>query len=331
MNSTQTLILTRSDVASLIDAEECLSAVENSFALLAEGKAYPPGILGRHVSGGGFHIKAGIWEHDVLYFIAKINANFPFNRSRTGLPTIQGAIVVSNAEDGRLLAITDSTEITVLRTGAATALAAKHLAKKNAKTLTICGCGNQGRISLKMLMNVLPIEKVYAYDIDHAVTDHFVKQMSIEYPVTILKADDLGMAVRQSDVCVTCTTSTRAFLKNEWVQPGAFIAAVGADHEEKQEVEPLLVARSRLVVDALEQCATIGELHHTLNAGLIKKEEVHAELGEIIVGKKSGRTSDDEIFIFDSTGIALQDAATVSLVYEKALKYEKGLLVDLMK
>src|SRR6266508_1864999 len=129
---------------------------------------------------------------------------------------------------------------------------------------------------------------------------------------------DLARAVAQSDVCVTCTPSRQFFLKREDVAPGTFIAAVGADDERKQELDPRLFAGHKIVVDVLEQCAAIGDLHHALDQALITRADVHAELGEVVAGKKPGRTSRDEIIIFDSTGTALQDAAAAALVYEKA-------------
>src|SRR5262245_60466175 len=139
-----TLLLTRSDVASLLTIDQYISSIELAFRLYGEGKTQPPGILGVHAGAGGFHIKAGLLELDTLLFAAKINANFPQNVERFGLPLIQGVIVLSDAENGSPLAVMDSMEITIQRTGAATAVAAKYLARRESKSLTICGCGNQG-------------------------------------------------------------------------------------------------------------------------------------------------------------------------------------------
>src|SRR5215211_5438174 len=151
-----TLLLKRSDIAALLSIEECMAAVEQSFRLYAEGKTAPPGILGIHARDGGFHIKAGLLELSRTYFAAKTNANFPQNMKRFGLPLIQGVIVLCDGENGYPLALMDSIEITIQRTGAATAVAAKYLARANSKVVTVCGCGNQGRISLRALKVVLP-------------------------------------------------------------------------------------------------------------------------------------------------------------------------------
>jgi ornithine cyclodeaminase/alanine dehydrogenase len=241
---------------------------------------------------------------------------------------IQGVVVLCDGENGYPLAMMDSIEITIQRTGAATGVAAKHLARSDSKTATICGCGNQGRISLRALTNVLPIEKVWAYDVDQVQAQRFANELAEELRINIEAVSDLQTAVRQSDVCITCTPSKQYFLEKDFVAPGTFIAAVGADNPEKQELEPALLSRSKIVVDLLEQCATIGELHHALDAGLMTRDGVFAELGEVIAGVKPGRTSSDEIIIFDSTGIALQDVVTAAAVYEKAVSKGAGTLIN---
>jgi ornithine cyclodeaminase/alanine dehydrogenase len=137
--------------------------------------------------------------------------------------------------------------------------------------------------------------------------------------------------MKRSDICVTCTPSNRFFLKQDYVQPGTFVAAVGADSETKQELEPVLLAQNKTVVDIVEQCASIGELHHAIASALMTEQSVHAELGEIVAGIKPGRTSSDEIIIFDSTGMALQDVITAATVYKKAVDTGIGRIVDLAK
>lgn len=177
-------------------------------------------------------------------------------------------------------------EITILRTGAATAVAAKYLAVPNAKIATICGCGNQGTISLKALMKVRALEKIYAFDIDNAKAKKFADELSEELNVAIVVADNPGAAFKESNIIVTCTPSKDFFVKSDDISAGTFIAAVGADSEDKQELEPELIGKSKLIVDMAEQCATIGELHHALKKGLMTLGDVHASLGEIITGKK---------------------------------------------
>ena len=323
-----TLLLTRTHVAALMTIEECIAAVERVFKLHGEGKTASPGILGVHAADGGFHIKAGLLDLDRSYFAAKINANFPGNPKQLGLPTIQGLVVLCDGAYGFPLAVMDSIEITIQRTGAATAVAAKYLARPDSKTVTICGCGNQGRISVQALAKVLPIERVWAYDRDHDQAQGFASELAEELRIDIEAVSDLEISVRQSDICITCTPSQQPFLKRDFVSPGTFIAAVGADSPDKQELEPTLLSHSRIVADMIEQCAGIGEVHHALDAGVITRDDVHAELGEVIAGVKPGRTSSDQIIIFDSTGMALQDVVTAAAVYEKAINTGAGTLVN---
>jgi|SRR5215213_865896 len=324
-----TLLLKRSEIASLLGIEECIAAVEQAFRLYAEGKTTPPGMLGTHARDGGFHIKAGLLELGRSYFAAKVNANFPQNPNRFALPLIQGIIVLCDGENGYPLALVDSMEITIIRTGAATGVAAKYLARPDAKVATICGCGHQGRISLKAIAHVRPLTRAYAFDIDEECARRFAGELSKETGIEVRAVSDLAKAVKESDICVTCTPSKRYFLNREYVSPGTFIAAVGADNEEKQELDPALMASNKVVVDLMDQCATIGELHHALEQGLITKSNVYAELGDVIAGKKAGRTSDDEIIIFDSTGTALQDVAAAAIVYERAMSAGMGVVLNM--
>src|SRR5262249_25042426 len=236
-----TLLLKRSDIAALLKVEECMKAVEHAFRLYAEGQIAPPGVLGIHAPDGGFHIKAGLLKLDRSYFAAKTNANFPQNMKRFGLPLIQGVIVLCDGENGYPLALMDSMQITTIRTGAATGVAAKHLARPDAKVATICGCGNQGQISLRALMIVRPLELGYAFDIDESQARRFAKELSNELQIEVKVTTDLASVIGESDICVTCTPAKRYFVNCEYVTSGTFIAAVGADNEEKQELDPALM------------------------------------------------------------------------------------------
>ncbi|HWS90109.1 MAG TPA: ornithine cyclodeaminase family protein [Pyrinomonadaceae bacterium] len=325
METEATLLITRSEVASLLGLAECIDAVEEAFRLHADGMSLQPGVLETLTGEGGFHIKAaGLRLPGGSYYAAKVNANFPLNPERFGLPTIQGVVVLCDAERGRPLAIMDSMELTALRTAAATGVAARHLARPDSKVATVCGCGVQGRVQLRALAEVLRLKKVYAFDSDGTSAGSFAREMSEELGVEVEAASDLRKAAGGSDVCVTCTPSRRPVLMRGDVRPGTFVAAVGADNPLKQEIDPALMASGKIVVDILEQCASIGDLHHALEAGAVTAGEVYAELGEIIAGRKRGRTSEEEIVIFDSTGTALQDVAAAAVVYERALHEGAG-------
>lgn len=320
MKTPGTFLFTRSDVASLLDLDGCIAAVETAFRLLGEGKVEPAGILGIPARGGGFHVKAAVLPSSSRrYFAAKINANFPGNPGRNGMPAIQGAVLLCDAENGYPLALLDSIEITIRRTGAATAIAARHLSREDSRTAAILGCGNQGRIQLEALTRVRRLERARVYDADPEAARRFAARMSAELDFPVETSRDPGEAARSSDILVTCTPSREPFLRKEDVPAGAFLAAVGADNPDKQELDPRLLASARLVVDSLEQCAEIGELHHALDAGLLTKSDVHAELSELAAATKPGRLSREEITVFDSTGTAIQDVAAAALVFEKAM------------
>jgi alanine dehydrogenase len=313
------LFLDAATVRDLLSVEECITAVEQAFRLHGEGKAPQPGVLAIHAPHGTFHIKAGVLELGRLYFAAKTNANFPGNVERYGLPTIQGVIALFDAERGTPLAILDSREITSLRTGAATAVAAKYLARADASIATICGCGVQGRTQLAAIAAVRKLTRVYAVDRNRENAARFAREMANDLGIAVTVAPDLATAARASDICVTCTPAREAILHAGDVNRGAFVAAVGADNADKQEMDPALLARSVVVVDILEQAEVSGDLHHAIAAGVMTRDDVRAELGEVVAGKKAGRLHDDEIVIFDSTGTALQDVAAAAAVYEKAL------------
>ena len=314
-----TLLLRRSDIERLLSLRDCIDAVENVFRLLGEGKVPAPGILGVRALGGGLHVKAGLLPGDRNYLVAKLNANFPGNNAHFGLPTIQGMIVVFDAENGVPLAILDSIDITIKRTAAASAVAAKYLARKESSVATICGCGQQGRTQLRAVLLVLPLTKVYAFDVNERAAIDFRNELSPELKVDIEFVRDSASAIQKSDVCITCTTANESFVCKEDVRPGTFIAAVGADDEHKQEIDSALIASAKVVADSLEQSCSIGDVHHAIAKGLMRKEDVYAELCEIVAGQKTGRVADDEIIVFDSTGVAVEDAVAATAVYERAL------------
>ena len=329
MNRDEILFLTSREVQNLLTLDDCIRAIERAFRLLGEGKAIPPAVLSVHGLEGGFHVKAGLLNLGANYFAAKVNGNFPENGARFGLPTIQGVIVLCDGEKGTPLAVMDSRDITSLRTAAATAVAAKFLARRDSRTVTICGCGNQGRVQLIALSGVRPLQAVFAYDKSQDLSSHFAREMGSRLKIAVTATDDLGAAIRESDICVTCTPSREPLVGLDCVRWGTFIAAVGADNPQKQELEPALMAKSKIVCDMLEQCAVMGDLRHALEAGAVSRSDVHAELGEIVAGKKPGRESDDEITIFDSTGMALQDVAAAATLYENVKKQKAGIRLSL--
>lgn len=310
-------ILSRSDVQSLMDRERYLEAVELGFRAAYEGKAHSPLPMAVEGSGGTFHAKAASISLDRHYAALKLNGNFPGNPEANGLPTIQGAILLSDGDTGSLLAIMDSIEITLRRTAAATALAARYLARPESKSILMCGCGGQAAAQLEALGDLFSLSQCFAWDKDLTRAKAFATA-SADGDCSVAATADLAEAAGAADIIVTSTTSRQPFLRPEHVRPGTFIAAVGADSPEKNEIDPALLAQSMVVTDVTEQCAVMGELHHALDGGTIGHADVHAELGELVTGLKTGRTDEHQITLFDSTGTALQDVAAAALIYERA-------------
>ena len=319
-----TRILTASDVATLLTIDDCIAAVETAFRDFGEGRIAPPQTLGVHGQHGTFHVKAAAAD----IFAAKINANFPGNSRQHGLPTIQGLIVVMDVERGTPLAILDSTLITTLRTAAATAVAAKHLAREDSRTMTIIGCGLQGRAHAEALLRVREITKVFAFDTDPAAVARLANEMSQHLGIEVVRTKSIENAVAESDIVITCTPARSPILGIQHRHDGLFIGAVGADNPEKNELTPALLAQSRVVPDILDQAAIMGDLHHAIAAGAMTRDDIHGQLADILCGRVAARRNDDEVFIFDSTGTALQDVATASIALTRAIERNIGVDIE---
>jgi ornithine cyclodeaminase/alanine dehydrogenase-like protein (mu-crystallin family) len=325
----ETLILARRDVQELLGYDECIAAVEDAFRRHAAGASLAPGVLAVKAPSGAFHVKAAGLRLGRTYFAAKTNANFPDNPRRRGRPAIQGVIVLCDADDGRPLALMDSMEVTLRRTAAATAVAARRLARPESATVAVCGCGQQGRAQLRALARVLPLRRVFAFDAEASAARAYAAEMSGELGLPVSAAASVDEAARDSDVVVTCTPARAPLLARRHVRPGTFVAAVGADSPEKRELEADLLAGATVVPDVLEQCAAIGELRHALAAGALARADVRGELADLVAGRVAGRTSAGEITVFDSTGTALEDVASAALVFERARERGLGLRVAL--
>jgi alanine dehydrogenase len=323
------LILSRRDLEPLVPFADYVEAVAEAFRLHTRGRAVAPAPLYIAGEDGGFHVKGASLPLGPGYVAFKTNANFPENKRRAGLPTIQGAVLLLDARTGTPLAILDSIEITIKRTAAATALATRYLARPESATATVCGCGAQGTSQLLALRHVLDIRRVFAWDADADAAVAYAAQMSGEHGIEVVAAPDLASATLASDVIVTCTTSTRPFLGASAVRPGTFIAAVGADNPQKSELHPELMARATVVPDVLDQAVYMGDLHHAIDAGAMTREDVRAELGALVSGDLRGRSRSDEITIFDSTGTGIQDVAAAARAYEVALTRQCGSRVEL--
>jgi alanine dehydrogenase len=325
--SRKTLILSRTDMMGLVTPAEYVSCVEQAYRMHGEGRYYmdPKGhiVLDKY---------PGEWEAMPSYIEEPEAAACKWvsirerNREKFDLPTVFSILIYTHPETGFPLAICDGSYHTVMRTGAAAAVSAKWLARKNSKKLAIVGAGHMAEGTLATCDSVFAWDDVRIWSRSQSTLDAFVKSQGPKYPHFPIRASrNLEEVVRGADVVVTVTPAREPLVKDEWIAPGTHIAALGADKGGDQELDPRIVQRSRIFVDDIRQCRTDGEINVPLSKGLIGEQDIAGEIGEVIAGKKQGRRSDDEITLFDSTGIALQDSATVPLEYERAVAAGVGI------
>jgi len=324
----KTLILGRSEMVGLLTPAEYNDCVEQAYRMHGEGRYYmdPKG----HIVLDRF---PGEWEAMPSYIeephaaACKWVSIREWNRQRFNLPTVFSILIYTEPETGFPLAIVDGSYHTVMRTGAAAAVSAKWLARKDSRRLAIVGAGHMAEGALATCNEVFRWDEVRVWSRSQATLDGFVQEQQPKYSsFEISPSTDLEEVIRGADVVVTVTPARAPIVKAEWISPGTHIAAVGADKKGDQELEGTLLTRARIFVDDIRQCRTDGEINVPLSEGLISEDRIAGEIGGVITGKKPGRTSDDEITIFDSTGIALQDSATVPLEYKRAM--EKGVGIE---
>jgi alanine dehydrogenase len=323
----KTLILSRTDMMGLVTPAEYVSCVEQAYRMHGLGRYYmdPKGhiVLDKY---------PGEWEAMPSYIEEPEAAACKWvsirerNREKHDLPTVFSILIYTHPETGFPLAICDGSYHTVMRTGAAAAVSAKWMARKESKRLAIVGAGHMAEGTLATCNEIFPWEDVRVWSRSQTTIDEFVATQQPKYPAFRIRGLlDLEDTVRGADVVVTVTPAREPLVKDEWIAPGTHIAALGADKGGDQELDPRILQRARIVVDDIRQCRADGEINVPLARGLIKEEDIAGEIGEIITGKKEGRRSPDEVTLFDSTGIALQDSATVPLEYERALAAGVGI------
>jgi len=326
--SRETILLSGHDLRRLLRPEAAIEALREAYAALADNRGDQGKSLGFMVEGGSIHVKSGLLPGSHLAFAAKVNVNLPDNWKAHRLPTIQGVVVVSDAKDGRPLAIMESITLTGIRTAAAAALAAGFGARPDSKRAAIIGCGAQAGYQLEALRAVFSLQEVRVFDLDQARAESFAAANSTtDCPVA--RAASVRAAVEGVDICVTCTTSKSPVLLDDMSLGGCFVAAIGADNPEKQEIAPALLRRARILVDELDACASGGDLNHALREGTVSRDLVHADLAELAAGRKRGRMSADELVIFDSSGSGVQDVAVAWAAFREASRTGAGLRFDL--
>lgn len=335
------LVLSANDIAKVLTMSDALAAVEEAYAQKARGRglAWPMVYHAFKDGVADMDIRSGELADSGLFGL-KLTAWFSENPAR-GLPEIYGTTLLCDDTTGAPLALANASAVTGLRTGAAGALGIKWLARKDSSRLLVAGAGHQATYQVAAALAARPgISHVEVWDPrrDQAPARR-VQRMAVEVGETLKAAGverdyelvavaDGEAAVRAADAIVTVTPATTPFIRAEWVQPGTHISAVGADMEGKQEVESGVAAKALVFADDRAQSVSAGELELPHKEGLLAEEAI-TEIGEVIVGSKPGRTSDDQVTLFDTSGIAVQDLAATKIAYERAVEAGVGTYVEL--
>ncbi|HEX6626763.1 MAG TPA: ornithine cyclodeaminase family protein [Gemmatimonadaceae bacterium] len=319
------LVLDGQQVRQLLDMLDCIDAVERAFRNRAMGSVARSAVAGVELPTGKLHAKLATLDLARRYAVAKVNANLPGNPGERGLPSIQGVALLFDAATGTPLAAMDSGPLTSIRTAATSAVAARWLALPNAFCLAMIGCGIQARAHVSAMLHVRPIRQIRAFDANRTTAEEFCREMKTIHNLECQAFEDSPTAARSSQIVVTSTPSQRPILDDGDVEAGTFIAAVGADSEHKQEISVSLLRSAEVIVDDIDQCTKIGDLHHAITAGVVTPADVRASLDQVVSQQVRGRLDNREIIIFDSTGVAIEDAAAAAVVYERAIDVRVGI------
>jgi len=320
----QILWLNRKEVESLLDMKSTIKVVEEAFRQHGLKKVQMPSklyLFFRKHNGDLRTMPAYLEEQDIAG--VKIVNVHPDNPKK-GLPTVMALVILNSTETGAPIAAMDGTYLTDMRTGAGGGVAVKYLARKNSKIVGFVGTGNQARTQLLAINEVIDIEEVKAVSTSEKHTLAFKEEMEKKVGCEITPEKSIK-EVCDCDILVTTTPSREPIVMNEWISDGTHINAIGADAPGKEELDPKILKRAKIVVDDLPQASHSGEVNVPLAKRLLAEKDIFCELGEVIVGKKKARTSNADITIFDSTGLAIQDVAAANLVYQKAIKENIGI------
>jgi alanine dehydrogenase len=323
----KTLILSRTDMMGLLEPKEYNDRVEHAYRMHGEGRYYmePKGHIVLDKYPGEWEVMPSYIEEPEAAACKWVSIREE-NRAKFDLPTVFSILIYTHPETGFPLAICDGSYHTVMRTGSAAAVSAKHLARPDSTTLAIVGAGNMAEGVLATCNEVFAWEDVRVWSRSQTTLDDFVAAQQPKYEGFEIRAStNLEEVVRGADVVVTVTPARGPIVEDGWIGEGTHIAALGADKKGDQELDPRILARARTFVDDIRQCRTDGEINVPLSEGIISEGDIVGEIGQVVAGKLEGRTSEGDVTVFDSTGFALQDSATVPLEYERALAAGVGI------
>jgi ornithine cyclodeaminase/alanine dehydrogenase len=323
-------VLTRDEVTRLLTMDDAIHAVERALVEFSTGEAVMP-VRGTTAvpehEGLLLTMPAYLRRSDAL--ATKLVTVYPQN-PRRGLPVILAVIVLFDAQSGAPLAMMDGVHVTAVRTAAASAVATKYLAREDARVLGIIGTGVQGASHLWAMRTVRPIERVVVFNRTRAKAEQFARTMQAEHGVPVVVEDSAEAVVRAADILVLATAGPEPLIRADWLKPGCHINAIGTHTPTTRELDSETVARARVVVDSRDaNRAECGDLLIPVQEGYITLAHFEDEIGEIAAGRKPGRRSPDELTIFKSVGIAVEDAATAALVYQRAVEQGIGTEVAL--
>lgn len=322
------LLLSDSEIQSLLAVNEVVEAVEDAFKEKASGKVQMPAksYLYLRKYNGDLRTMPSYIETTDACGVKIVNVH-PDNR-RYGLPTIAATILLVDPKTGLPTSILSGTWITAMRTGAAGAVATKYLARKDSTVLGIVGAGVQADAQLKAISSVLALKQVNVWDIKPEFAERFVSGHRGECEFDLMASRTVEECIEEADVICTVTPARSPVIKDEWVKEGQHINAIGADAPGKQELDPRILRRSRVIVDDREQAIHSGEINVPIQQGILKHEGIYGELGEIVAGLKEGRMSSSDITVFDSTGLSIQDVAAATIAYRKAKDKSIGMFMS---
>lgn len=320
----ETILLNQSQVKELTTMKEIIENVETAYEFHAERKVQmpPKEYIFYKKFRGDLRIMPcfvrGLNESGVK----NVNVH-PDNPRKYGLPTVMAMIELVDPKTGFPVSVMDGTWITDMRTGAAAGVATKYLARDNSEILGLVGAGVQAATGLEAIMEVMDIKEVRVSCRTCETRDLFAQNASEKYGIPVKAVDTIKEAVQGADVLLTTTPAREPVVKSKWVSPGTHINAMGADAPGKQELDSHILQKSKIIIDCWDQASHSGEINIPVQEGLVRQSDIHGKIGDVITGSIPGRTSDEEITVFDSTGLAVQDIVTAWNVYEKAL--QKGI------
>ena len=324
------LILTADDIRQVLPMNEAIEAMKNAYAALSGGTAVVPLRTRLPIPGTealSLFMPAYVRSANDQALAIKVVSLFPANPAR-GLAYIQAAVLVFDPETGRAIVLLEGSSLTAIRTGAASGAAIDLLARKDSKVAAVFGAGAQGRTQIEAACTARKIATAYIFDADTGKAQAFAKEMKALIK-DIRVAQSAQEAVENADIICTATTSTKPVFANKDLKAGAHISAVGSYTPEMQEVPAETLQRARIFVDSrLASLEEAGDLIQPIRAGLFDESNICGELGEVILGIKSGRQSDEEITCFKSVGIAVQDAMAAQVALTNARTMNIGTEVD---